>query len=190
MRRLLFVLLICIIPAGITFAQNKQDTKSKTDSLTSALGVKADSLQTQMIHENKVSDITNVNSPNSLKDIGYGYVKQKDVTTAISSINTKDMPTNGYSNIYQYLQGRVAGMTVYSDPSSPSGYSIRIRGDHTFLGSSAPLVVLNGVPLANSSDLSFINPNDIKSVDVLKDAGSAAIYGTRGANGVILITTK
>lgn len=190
MRRLSIVLILFALCAGPIYAQQKQDKKQKADSAAVSLQVNADKLQTQLVKENKDTVITVKNLNDALRNVGYGFQKASDVTGAISSVNTKDLNTNGYSNIYQYLQGRVAGLSVTQDPSSPSGYKLQIRGIHTFIGSSDPLVVLNGVPLSGSSDLRFINPHDVKTIDVLKDAGSAAIYGTRGANGVILITTK
>ncbi len=139
----------------------------------------------------QVQDSVNkLKSVNALRDVGYGYQKAGSITGSVSSVKTDELETGGYSNIYQYLQGRVPGMTVVQDPSSNSGYTIRIRGVNSLLGSSEPLVVLNGTPLSSSSDLQYLSPHDVKSIEVLKDAASASIYGVRGANGVILIRTK
>ncbi len=190
MRRLVVFLFIIALSTGPIFAQEKQEKKQKPDSVATSLKINVDNLQTQLVQEKKdtVNNVKNLN--NALRNVGYGFQKAGNITSSISAINTKDYSTNGYGNIYDYLQGRIPGLNVYKDTSNPSGYKIVIRGIHTLLGSSDPLVVLNGVPLSGTSDLNFINPNDVKSIDVLKDAGSAAIYGSRGANGVILITTK
>ncbi len=190
MRRLIAFIIVIVISAGPIFAQQKKVKKQKPDSAAISLEVTVDNLQTQLVKENKDTVNADKNLNDALRNIGYGYQKAGNITTSISTLNTKDHSTNGYGNIYDYLQGRIPGLNVYRDTSNPTGYKIVIRGIHTLLGSSDPLVVLNGVPLSGTVDLHFINPSDVKSIDVLKDAGSAAIYGTRGANGVILITTK
>lgn len=187
MRRLVLIIFACTMLAGNVYAQNKRDKKQKPDSTVAALSVKTGDLKTQMINQKKGSSY-NVLVNQNLTNIGYGYVRSNNLTTAVSPVNLSGLRSNAYGNIYEYLQGRVAGVTIINDPSQPSGYSIQIRGIHTLIGSTQPLVVLNGVPL-QSDDMSFLNPHDIKSIDVLKDAASAAIYGSRGANGVILITT-
>ena len=114
-------------------------------------------------------------------NIGYGTVKKGDLTTAVSSLDMeKDSQTKSYADMYEYLQGRVPGLQVAPDKR------IIIRGIGSINSSNDPLILVDGSEI---TDLSTINPNDVKSVDVLKDA-SASIYGVRGANGVILITTK
>ncbi len=113
-------------------------------------------------------------------NIGYGTAKKSDLSSAVSSLKVDGNVISSYSNIYDYLQGRVPGVQVTSD------HRILIRGISSINSPTDPLLILDGVEV---SDLSGVNPNDIQSVDVLKD-GSAAIYGSRGANGVILITTK
>ncbi|MDR1089559.1 MAG: TonB-dependent receptor, partial [Prevotella sp.] len=120
--------------------------------------------------------------------IGYGSVKRKDVTTAISTVSTKDLDQRPIVSAGQAIQGRAAGVSVIQPNGAPGGeLSIRVRGTTSFNASNDPLYVVDGVPVDN---LSFLSPNDISSMQILKDASSAAIYGSRAANGVIIITTK
>jgi TonB-linked SusC/RagA family outer membrane protein len=120
--------------------------------------------------------------------IGYGSVKRKDVTTAISTVSTKDLDQRPIVSAGQAIQGRAAGVSVIQPNGAPGGeFSIRVRGTTSFNGSNDPLYVVDGVPVDN---LNFLSPNDISSMQILKDASSAAIYGSRAANGVIIITTK
>lgn len=130
-------------------------------------------------------------SNNQLEDvvvIGYGSVRRKDVTTAISTISTKDLDQRPIVSAAQAIQGRAAGVSVIQPNGTPGAeMSIRVRGTTSFNGSNDPLYVVDGVPVDN---IKFLSPNDIASMQILKDASSAAIYGSRAANGVILITTK
>ena len=120
--------------------------------------------------------------------IGYGSVKRRDVTTAVSTVSTKDMEQRPIVSAAQALQGKAAGVSVTSPNGAPGGeMSIRVRGTTSFNGSNDPLYVVDGVPVDN---INFLSPNDIESMSILKDASSAAIYGSRAANGVVLITTK
>ena len=120
--------------------------------------------------------------------IGYGSVKRKDVTTAISTVSTKDLDQRPIVSAAQALQGKAAGVSVMQPSGEPGGgMSIRVRGTTSFNGSNDPLYVVDGVPVDN---INFLSPNDIESLSILKDASSAAIYGSRAANGVVLITTK
>jgi len=128
--------------------------------------------------------------------IGYGKQKKQDVTGSISSITSKDF-NGGASSPAQLIQGKTPGVQVTTNSGAPgAGSSIRIRGIGSLNGSQAPLIVIDGVPqdfsgVSGVSDpLSLINPNDIQSFDILKDASATAIYGNRASNGVILITTK
>jgi TonB-dependent SusC/RagA subfamily outer membrane receptor len=113
-------------------------------------------------------------------DIGYGSMKRKDITSSVSSLQVDQKEVTTYSNMYDYLRGRVPGVQVTSDNK------ILIRGVNSINLSTDPLIILDGSEI---NDLSVINPNDVDSVTVLKD-GSASIYGVRGANGVIIITTR
>jgi len=119
--------------------------------------------------------------------VGYGVQSKKDVTGTISSVKGDDIKNLPVSNVASALQGRASGVDIVSGDGAPGSIpSIRIRGTGT-INASDPLVVIDGVP---SGGLNDINPNDIASVEILKDASSSAIYGTRAANGVVLVTTK
>lgn len=129
--------------------------------------------------------------------IGYGSARKKDLTGSVATVTSKDFQRGQISTPEQMIAGKVAGVSIVSNGGRPgSGSTIRIRGGSSLRASNDPLIVIDGVPLesggiSGSSDpLGFINPNDIESFTVLKDASAAAIYGTRAANGVILITTK
>lgn len=120
--------------------------------------------------------------------IGYGTVKKKDVTGAVSRVTSKSFENQPLTRVDEALQGRAAGVTVAKANGAPgAGIKIRIRGVNSITGNNDPLVVIDGVL---GGDLSTLNPNDIASMDVLKDASATAIYGVRGSNGVILVTTK
>ncbi len=120
--------------------------------------------------------------------IGYGSVKKRDVTTAITTVSTKDLNQRPIVSADQALQGKAAGVSVVKPNGLPGeGMVIRVRGTTSMNSSNDPLYVVDGVTLDN---ISFLSANDIESMQVLKDASSAAIYGSRAANGVILITTK
>ncbi len=145
---------------------------------------------------------------NEVVVIGYGTVRKKDATGAVNAIGVKDFNKGVITSTQQLLQGRVAGVAVTQNNGEPGGgINVRIRGTSSVRGGNGPLFVVDGVPLAgnnvtgdgqsgglgNSSPrdpLNFLNPDDIASMDILKDASATAIYGARGANGVILITTK
>jgi TonB-linked SusC/RagA family outer membrane protein len=120
--------------------------------------------------------------------IGYGTQKQREVTGAVGSVTTKDIAGVAVTGLDQALQGRIAGVQVTQNSGEPGGnVSVRIRGLGSINGSNEPLYVVDGVPYGS---LNAINPNDIERIDVLKDAASAAIYGSRATNGVVLVTTK
>ncbi len=121
--------------------------------------------------------------------VGYGTQKKSQMTGAISSVGSKEIQELPITNARQALQGRAAGVDVVQPGSKPgAGPQIRIRGRRSFNASNDPLYVVDGIPL--SSGIDDINPNDIVSMEVLKDASATAIYGSRGANGVVIITTK
>ncbi len=121
--------------------------------------------------------------------IGYGTQKKSDLTGAVAKVASKDLTLGGtISNAAQALQGRTAGVLVVQNSSAPGGsISVRIRGSNSISSNNEPLYVVDGFPSTSGKD---INPNDIESMEILKDASATAIYGARGANGVILITTK
>ena len=121
--------------------------------------------------------------------IGYGTARKSDVTGSIASVGGDKLQEMPSTNITYALQNRVAGVDMTQTSSQPGAtMQIRIRGTRSLTASNDPLVVLDGIPFMGN--LSDINPGDIKSMDILKDASSTAIYGSRGANGVILITTN
>ncbi|MCQ2254942.1 MAG: SusC/RagA family TonB-linked outer membrane protein [Bacteroidaceae bacterium] len=121
--------------------------------------------------------------------IGYGTQRKEAVTGSVASVSSEKLMENPSSNITQALQNRIAGVDMQQTNSQPGAeMQIRIRGQRSLSASNDPLIVLDGIPfLGNLSD---INPSDIKSLDILKDASATAIYGSRGANGVIIITTN
>ena len=123
--------------------------------------------------------------------VGYGQVKKSDLTGSVASVKAEkitDIPANSVDAL---LQGRVAGVQVTNASQDPGASStVRIRGNSSLNGSNSPLVVIDGFPYGEAGAISQINPQDIISMEVLKDASASAIYGSRGANGVILITTR
>jgi TonB-dependent starch-binding outer membrane protein SusC len=143
-----------------------------------------------IINTNLMPDITALSE---IVVIGYGTAKKSDITGAISSVSSKAIAEIPAQDVSSALQGRVAGVDIQRTSSRPGGDSqIRIRGNRS-LGSPTgesnnPLIVLDGIPYLGS--LTSINQGDIESVDILKDASATAIYGSRGSNGVIIITTK
>ena len=128
--------------------------------------------------------------------IGYGGVQRKDLTGSISSVSSDEIQKASTSSFDQALQGRTAGVIVTQNSGKPGGgTSVQIRGVNTLSGNSEPLYVIDGVPISGytgnqTNALASLNPSDIESVEILKDASAEAIYGAQAANGVVLITTK
>ncbi len=143
--------------------------------------------------------------------IGYGSTKKSDLTGSVSSVKSADLSKTTIASLEQGLQGRIAGVQVTQGDAAPgAGISIQIRGTNSILGGNEPLYVIDGIPVtnpaasqnnlgasepnnqivSNTNVLSTISPSDIESIEILKDASATAIYGSRGANGVVLITTK
>lgn len=123
--------------------------------------------------------------------IGYGSVKKSDLTGSVSSIKAEDLTSAPSHSVDQMLRGKAAGLQVYTGSNEPgASATIRIRGTSSVHGSNDPLYVVDGFPIGSAGNLKAISPDDIESIEVLKDASAAAIYGSRGANGVIMITTK
>lgn len=147
----------------------------------------------EVVVTSEKTDIQMESAASSLDEIvvvGYGVQKRRDVTGAVVSIGEKVFENRPAPNLVQSLQGTVAGLTINMLGSNAEGseFQTRIRGSNSITASNTPLIVLDGVPY--SGQLSEINPGDIQSMEILKDASSTAIYGSRGANGVILIQTK
>ena len=145
------------------------------------------------IEEEKVVNVvmkTNVSALDEVVVVGYGTALKKDLTGAIASVKTEDLDIAPVANFDQALAGRVAGVQLSSIEGTPgAGLNITIRGGNSITGDNSPLYVVDGIPLEDF-DPASINTNDINSFDILKDASATAIYGSRGANGVIVITTK
>jgi len=145
--------------------------------------------QTITVGKDKVINVVlseNAEFLNEVVVIGYGTLKKKDLTGSVASVSSKEFTATPISNVGQALQGKLAGVQVLDSGSPGSDVTVRVRGLGT-INDSSPLVVVDGVP---TGGLNFLNMNDIERVDVLKDASATAIYGSRGANGVLLITTK
>ena len=122
--------------------------------------------------------------------IGYGRMKKSDLTGSVASLDPENLVSKPSNSIESLMQGRVAGVQVTNNSQEPGAASVvRIRGNSSVRGSNAPLLVVDGFPFGDAGNLAQINPQDIVSMEVLKDASASAIYGSRGANGVILITT-
>lgn len=129
----------------------------------------------------------NVNDLNETVVIGYGTMKKRDLTGSITSIKGEKMTDITVPQPLMALQGKAAGVQITQNTGDPSGnFKIRIRGNNSIMGSNDPLILVDGVPAYASS----VDPYDIESVEILKDASATAIYGSRGANGVVLITSK
>ena len=149
-----------------------------------------------MVHAQSTDSITKEQKIEEVVLIGYGKQKKEDLTGSIASITSKDF-NGGSTSPDQLIQGKSPGVTVTGNGGNPgAGSTIRIRGGASLTANNDPLIVIDGIPMdftglsGASNALALINPNDIESFDVLKDASAAAIYGNRASNGVILITTK
>lgn len=142
------------------------------------------------VRGNLTIDIKLVQRREALEEVvvvGYGTLKRRDVTGAIASVSGAEMAEYVVPNPIQALQGRAAGVVVTTNSGAPNGnFTVRIRGSNSIRGGNDPLYIIDGMP----SNPSSINSMDIESVEILKDASATAIYGSRGANGVVLITTK
>ena len=123
--------------------------------------------------------------------VGYQEVKKKDLTGAVAKVNMEDLLKTPSSSFDQTLGGRIAGVNVSSGEGMPGGtMNIVIRGNNSLTQDNSPLYVIDGFPVEDPTIAATINPSDVESVDVLKDASATAIYGARGANGVVIMTTK
>lgn len=165
---------------AITVSQGKTLVFSYIGYLTQEVQVKSRNLNVTMQDDTQLLDEVVV--------IGYGSMQRKDVTSSITSVKAKDMNVGAYTEPGQLLQGKVPGLVIVQN-SDPNGgvNSINLRGASTLNGSSSPLYVVDGIPGVN---LNLISPADIESIDVLRDASATAIYGSKAANGVIMVTTK
>ncbi|MCC5927683.1 MAG: SusC/RagA family TonB-linked outer membrane protein [Cyclobacteriaceae bacterium] len=167
--------------------------------------------QTIQVNGRSVINVTLVEDVTELSEIvivGYGAIEARDATGAVERINAKEFNQGVIASPEQLIQGKSAGVQVTTASGEPgAGVNIRIRGSSSVRANNNPLFVIDGIPLAGNdvtaggpdlgagsssprNPLNFLNPNDIESIDILKDASATAIYGARGANGVVLITTK
>lgn len=149
----------------------------------------------EAVNNRSVIDITSAEEAmvlDAVVAIGYGSVRKKDLTTAVSTVSTEDMKLRPVTEASGFIQGKVAGVTVQQTSGQPgSGMTIRVRGASSIASSNDPLYVVDGVPVGTGSyAIAYLSPQDIETMQILKDASSAAIYGSRAANGVVLITTK
>ena len=132
------------------------------------------------------------NSNDALSDIvviGYATVKRKDVTGAVAGINQQDIKSRPVTTALEAMQGKIAGVDITSNTRPGVLGDITIRGVRSLTASNTPLFVVDNIPLSTGT-IDNIDPNDIESIDVLKDASATAIYGSRGANGVVIVTTR
>jgi len=156
-------------------------------------------------YEERIGSVNTVNvtmkaavgNLNEVVVVGYGVSRKKDLTGSVTTVTAKDFQTGVITTPEQLIAGKVAGVSIISNSGQPgAGSTIVIRGGSSLSASNNPLIVIDGVPLDNdlisgaTNSLSFINPNDVESFTVLKDASASAIYGTRASNGVIIITSK
>jgi TonB-linked SusC/RagA family outer membrane protein len=124
--------------------------------------------------------------------VGYGTMRKSDLTGSVSSISGSELSDRSAGSFETLLQGKVAGLQVFnsSNDNPQGGATVRVRGVSSINASNAPLVVVDGIPIADAGGINSINPTTIESIEVLKDASATAIFGSRGANGVIMVTTK
>ena len=198
--------------SGVTVT-DKQSKNAAVSSANGQFSIKASSPAPVLVFsstgyqtvELQVKDQTNLqvsmqlakNELTNVVVVGYGTQRKAAISGSVSTVKSDELKQTSISNLAQGLQARVAGVQITQNSSAPGGnVSVRIRGTNSLNGTSEPLYIVDGVQISNSggvtdvSPLATINPNDIESVDILKDASATAIYGARGANGVILITTK
>jgi len=122
--------------------------------------------------------------------IGYGTQKKSDITGSVVSVSNEQITAHPVTNIFQALQGKAAGVDITTSLRPGTLGSISIRGARSLTASNAPLYVVDGIPILSNSGIETLNEQDIESIEILKDASATAIYGSRGANGVVLVTTK
>lgn len=195
------------------------EVRNKSTLVFSYVGFQSQEIATSGESEINVTLVELIEDLGEVVVIGYGTQKREDLNSAISSVKAEDIQNLKQVTVDQMLQGKAAGVSVTNNSGSPGGAaSIRIRGTTSLTGTNEPLYIIDGVPISGDatgrstsgqplvgkdgfsstggsgnnavSPLSMINPNDIQSIDILKDASATAIYGSRGANGVIVITTK
>lgn len=137
-------------------------------------------------------DVTMLEDMKTLEEVvvvGYGEMEKRDITGSVAQVNAEEIQAVPVYNVEQALKARAAGVQVMQNSGEPGGrIEVRIRGGNSMIGNNQPLYVVDGFPITGGVE--FLNPNDIESIDILKDASATAIYGARGANGVVIITSK
>src|SRR5450432_3088472 len=195
---------VSVIPQGSvrgTVTDEKGEFKISVDAASHTLVLSAVGFTTQLIpisgNTLSFSLVASNSTLNEVVVIGYGSAKRKDLTGAIATVTSKDFQTGAITSPDQLIAGKIAGVSVTSNGGAPgAGSTIRIRGLASISGNNDPLIVIDGLPLSGNSipgipsPLDLVNPNDIESFTVLKDAAATAIYGSRAASGVLLISTK
>lgn len=192
----------------ITDFDGKYEIEVKKGSilLFSFVGMTSQQIKVGDNTEINVTMIPDVVALEEVVAIGYGTVKKSDLTGSVSSIGSSEIAESQSTSFLSAMQGRMAGVNISSESGEPgSGINIQIRGAGSFYGSASPLFVIDGVQMdinpgevatssmgsmATMDPLSNLNPNDIESIEILKDASATAIFGSRGANGVVIVTTK
>ncbi|HEV2482887.1 MAG TPA: TonB-dependent receptor [Puia sp.] len=176
---------------GTATNERGQFSIEATDGAALIFSITGYQQQTVLVHGNGAVQVALVPRTSVLNDvvvIGYGTQKKADVTGSVASVKASDMADRITSNPLEALSGKVPGLSIYNNSGRPGGgISVNLRGFNSISASNSPLFVIDGIV---GADFQSINPSDIEAVDVLKDASSTAIYGARGANGVIIVTTK
>ncbi|MEH6406382.1 MAG: TonB-dependent receptor plug domain-containing protein, partial [Leeuwenhoekiella sp.] len=148
--------------------------------------------QTVLVDGQQQIDISLLQDTNSLSEVilvGYGSQLKREITGSVQTVKAEELSDIPVSQVTQKLQGRLSGVQINQTTGKPGGgMSVRIRGQLSVSGGSSPLYVIDGFPI--SGDISDINPDEIEDISILKDAASTSLYGSRAANGVVLITTK
>ena len=170
---------------------------SVTRIVISSVGYLTQEIDVSINNNIRVELIAFTSTLDEIVVIGYGTTKKKDLTGAIGSVSEKDFNKGIFTSPDQLIQGKISGVQIMYNNGQPGGAAtIKIRGNSALTGTGQPLFVIDGVPLdgrsfqAGNNPLNFINPNDVASIDVLKDASATAIYGSRAAYGVIILNTK
>ena len=192
-----------VVGASVIVKGTTNGTSAKADGTFELNAAKGTTLQITMLgYKTAEKDVTTATFyPITLEDdsklvdevvvVGYGAVKKSDLTGSVASVKMGALDNLSSTSVDGLLQGRAAGLQVLNTSQDPgAGAIVRIRGNSSLEGSNTPLVVVNGFPMGDAGNLSQINVSDIESIEILKDASASAIYGSRGANGVILVTTK
>ena len=167
----------------------KVNSDAQTILVISAIGYRT---VEELIGQRGVIDVQLAGDFTQLEEIvvtGYSTLMKKDVASSIAVVDVDDMKKIAASNIGDQLQGKIAGVQVSTSGGPGAFQYVRIRGIGT-INNNEPLYVIDGVPVQNETNLNFLNPNDVETIQVLKDAAAASIYGARAANGVVVITTK